>query len=47
MNIQMVDLMGQYKKIKKEVDLKILESIESGKLINGPIVKQFSENLKE
>ncbi len=43
----MVDLMGQYKKIKKEVDLKILESIESGKLINGPIVKQFSENLKE
>ena len=41
----MVDLMGQYKKIKKEVDKNILRTIESGKLINGPIVREFSGNL--
>ena len=41
----MVDLMGQYKKIKKEVDKNILRTIESGKLINGPIVKEFAKNL--
>ena len=47
MNIQMVDLMGQYKKIKKEVDQNIINSIESGRLINGPIVKEFSKNLED
>ena len=43
--VHMVDLMGQYKKIKKEVDKNILRTIESGKLINGPIVREFSGNL--
>ena len=43
----MVDLMGQYRKIKKEIDKNILNSIESGKFINGPIVKEFSENLEK
>lgn len=47
MNIQMVDLMGQYKKIKEEVDRNIISTIESGRLINGPIVNEFSENLKK
>ena len=41
----MVDLMGQYSKIKNEIDANILSSIESGKFVNGPIVKDFSENL--
>ncbi len=41
----MVDLMGQYVKIKNEIDVNIISSIESGKFINGPIVKDFSENL--
>ncbi len=41
----MVDLMGQYSKIKNEIDSNIISSIESGKFVNGPIVKQFSENL--
>ena len=41
----MVDLMGQYSKIKNEVDRKVISSIESGRFINGPIVKEFSENL--
>ena len=41
----MVDLMGQYLKIKTEIDRNIISSIESGRFINGPIVKEFSENL--
>ncbi len=44
-NVPMVDLMGQYSKIKNEIDANILSSIESGKFVNGPIVKDFSENL--
>ena len=44
-NVQMVDLMGQYLKIKNEIDSNIISSIESGRFVNGPIVKQFSENL--
>ena len=47
MNVQMVDLMGQYNKIKDQVDKNIINTIRSGKLINGPIVKEFSENLAE
>ena len=41
----MVDLMGQYSKIKREIDRKIITSIESGRFVNGPIVKEFSNNL--
>ena len=41
----MVDLMGQYSKIKKEIDANIISSIESGKFVNGPIVKEFSKKL--
>ena len=45
-NIPMVDLKSQYKKIKDQIDKNLINCIESGKLINGPIVKVFSENLK-
>ena len=41
----MVDLMGQYSKIKNEIDTNIISSIESGRFVNGPIVKEFSKNL--
>lgn len=41
----MVDLMGQYSKIKSEIDRNIITSIESGRFVNGPIVKEFSNNL--
>tara|TARA_B100002051_G_scaffold276388_1_gene324283 strand:+ start:387 stop:1505 length:1119 start_codon:yes stop_codon:yes gene_type:complete len=47
MKIQMVDLMGQYDKIKDEIDKNIIKSIRSGKLINGPIVTEFSNNLSK
>ena len=44
-NIQMVDLMGQYHKIKQEIDQNIISLIESGKFVNGPIVNEFAINL--
>ena len=43
----MVNLMGQYSKIKSEIDRNIISSIESGRFVNGPIVKEFSENLSD
>ena len=45
MKVPMVDLLGQYKKIKNEIDSNLIKSIESGKLINGPIVSEFAQNL--
>tara|TARA_B100001996_G_scaffold183295_1_gene140101 strand:- start:293 stop:1426 length:1134 start_codon:yes stop_codon:yes gene_type:complete len=46
-NIQMVDLMGQYKKIKDQIDKNLIECIESGRLVNGPIVTDFCNNLSK
>ncbi len=46
-NIQMVDLMGQYKKIKDQIDKNLIECIESGRLVNGPIVSDFANNLSK
>ena len=43
----MVDLMGQYKKIKDKIDKEIISTIESGRFVNGPIVKEFSDNLSK
>ncbi len=40
--IQMVDLLGQYEKIKPEVDKAILDVLSSTAFINGPEVKAFS-----
>lgn len=45
--IQMVDLHGQYLKIKQEVDKGIQEVIDTCAFINGPQVKQFAEGLKD
>jgi dTDP-4-amino-4,6-dideoxygalactose transaminase len=43
----MVDLRGQYHKIKDEIDRAILSCVESTAYINGPDVKRFQENLEE
>lgn len=43
--IQMVDLKGQYMKIKPEVDAAIQNVIDNTAFINGPIVKEFAQNL--
>ncbi len=45
--IRMVDLKGQYLKIKEEVDKRVLEVIDSTAFINGPYVKQFQKHLEE
>lgn len=44
--IQMVDLKGQYQKIKEQVDASVLEVIESSAFINGPEVKAFQADLE-
>jgi UDP-2-acetamido-2-deoxy-ribo-hexuluronate aminotransferase len=46
-NIRMVDLKGQYEKIKGEVDKRIAEVIDTTAFINGPYVKQFQNNLEK
>ncbi len=45
MKIEMVDLKGQYKKIKTEIDEAMIVCIESAEFINGKLVTSFSENL--
>lgn len=47
MKIQMVDLKGQYMKIKTEVDAAIQNVIDNTAFINGPIVKEFAQNLSD
>ena len=42
--IQMVDLKGQYIKIKAEVDAGIQEVINNAQFIKGPQIKVFEEN---
>jgi dTDP-4-amino-4,6-dideoxygalactose transaminase len=44
--IQMVDLLGQYQKIKPEVDQAIMSVVESSAYINGPEVKNFQKELE-
>ncbi|MDP4266535.1 MAG: DegT/DnrJ/EryC1/StrS family aminotransferase [Bacteroidota bacterium] len=46
MKIQMVDLKGQYLKIKTEIDKAIHEVIDSSAFINGPAVKNFQSELE-
>lgn len=46
MNLQMVDLKGQYEKIAQEVNEAVLDTIQSTAFINGPRVKSFQANLE-
>ena len=45
MKISMVDLYGQYRRIKEEIDEAIGKVMESSAFINGPQVKAFAEHL--
>jgi dTDP-4-amino-4,6-dideoxygalactose transaminase len=47
MKYNMVDLVGQYKKIKPEVDEAILKIMEEASFIGGPAVKSFQKNLEK
>ncbi len=46
MNIQMVDLVTQYNKIKTEIDFQMDEVIRSSVFVKGGKVTEFEENLK-
>ena len=43
----MVDLLGQYEKIKEQIDNSILEVVRSSKYINGPEVALFKQELEQ
>ena len=45
-NIPMVDLKGQYEKIKVEINDSIQNVLENTAYINGPLVKEFQEDLE-
>ncbi len=47
MKYPMVDLSGQYQKIKPQIDTAISDVIEHTAFINGPAVKQFQKHLAE
>lgn len=46
-DIQMVDLVAQYQKIKPEVDSRLEAVLNSAAFINGPEVKRFQSELEE
>ena len=41
----MVDLSGQYQKIKPQIDAAISEVMDNTAFINGPAVKRFQKHL--
>ena len=45
--IQMVDLKGQYEKIKPEIDRAVLDVLDSTQFINGAAVREFQQNLEK
>ncbi len=44
--IHMVDLRGQYQKLKSEIDCAVLDCIASTSFINGPPVRELQQNLE-
>lgn len=42
----MVDLVGQYHRLKKEIDAAIFSTIEEGRFINGPQIQAFQNNFE-
>lgn len=47
MNIQMVDLKGQYDKIKEAVNTEIQKCLDNTAYINGPAVKEFQQDFEK
>ncbi|MDT0555893.1 DegT/DnrJ/EryC1/StrS family aminotransferase [Patiriisocius hiemis] len=45
--IQMVDLKGQYKAIKEQIDSSVIDVIESTAFVNGPEVHAFQKELED
>lgn len=46
MNIPMVDLQGQYQRLKSEIDSEIQKVLDTSSYINGPVVHEFARNLE-
>lgn len=44
-NVPLLDLKAQYESIKKEVEPKLLELIETQYFIGGPVLKEFENNI--
>ena len=47
MKLNMVDLKGQYDKIREEVNAEIQKVLDTTAFINGPKVKEFAAHLAE
>ncbi len=47
MKHNMVDLVGQYKKIKNEIDSAVINVMNEASFINGPAVKTFQHNFEK
>jgi len=45
--IPMVDLVGQYARLKADIDAAIVEVLESARYIGGPVVERFEQALAE
>jgi len=46
MNIPMVDLQGQYKHLKAEIDTEIQKVLNTSSYINGPAVQEFARDME-
>ncbi len=47
MEIRMVDTITQYQRVQNEIDDAVLSVVRSGQYINGPVVKEFAQQLSE
>jgi dTDP-4-amino-4,6-dideoxygalactose transaminase len=47
MDIQMIDLRGQYARLKSEIDAAVCDVMAAGQFVNGPQVKAFCANLAD
>ncbi|MDR2042028.1 MAG: DegT/DnrJ/EryC1/StrS family aminotransferase, partial [Tannerella sp.] len=47
MNIQMIDLQNQYRRLKAEIDAAVSEVMAGGRFINGPQVGTFCSHLAD
>ncbi len=47
MNIPMVDLQGQYKRLKSEIDTEIQKVLNTSSYINGPAVQEFASDMEK
>jgi len=45
--LQMVDLVGQYQKIKPEIDAALQNVIDSAYFVGGPVIKEFQTELEK